>query len=607
MHTTKNADPRTPGQAGLFPPADAAAEELKSKPGHDQEALPSDADNASLEEKNEREVQQHPQEVTASAELGVQKAEAAALVWTKKTVYCTYAWIWFCFFMLAFQQAILFNVTATAYADFASAPAIATASILSNIIGGVLKLPIAKTLNIWGRAEGYLVFFGVYLLGMVILASSGGPDSYAAGYVFYWIGYDAIYLILDIFVADTSGLQNRAFAFSFVSTPFICTAFTGPLAAQAFLRHSTWRWAIGCFAIIQPFVFVPLAVVFKFYQKKAERLGIYKHQPSGRTALQSVVHYLHEFDVVGAVILMAAFVLFLLPFSLVSYGRATYDSATFIAMVVAGVVLFPVFAAWEKWFARTHFIRWELFRQRTVLGACCMSALSYFSFYSWDLNFYSFVLVVYNLGYSDTGYMTQIYNVGSCFWGVVFGLWVKYTKHFKWTVLGFGLPLMILGAGLMIHFRGQDADIGYIIMCQIFIAFGGGTIVIGNSMAVMAASDRDGVPMMLAVLNLFASIGGAIGDAVSVAIYSSTFPEALRSRIPQDMADQVDKIYLGGYLAQVTYPVGSPTRDAINYAWGQSQRYGSISATAILALGIPAVAIWKNYRVDKKQNKGTVI
>lgn len=91
MHTTKNADPRTPGQAGLFPPADAA-EELKSKPGHDQEAFPSDADNASLEEKNEREVQQHPQEVTASAELGVQKAEAAALVWTKKTVYCTYAW-----------------------------------------------------------------------------------------------------------------------------------------------------------------------------------------------------------------------------------------------------------------------------------------------------------------------------------------------------------------------------------------------------------------------------------------------------------------------------------------------------------------------------------
>ncbi|OAA40285.1 Major facilitator superfamily domain, general substrate transporter [Metarhizium rileyi] len=606
MHVTKNADPRTPGQAGLFPSVDAA-EEKPIPPPQDTEDFSGGSDNLSLEEKNEREVQKHPQQVTANAELGVQKAEAAALVWTKKILYCTYAWIWLCFFMLALQQAILFNVTATAYADFSTAPAIATASILSNIIGGVLKLPIAKTLNIWGRAEGYLVFFGVYVLGIIILASSSGPDSYAAGYVFYWIGYDAIYLILDIFVADTSGLRNRAFAFAFVSTPFICTAFTGPLAAQAFLRNSTWRWAIGCFAIIQPFVFVPLAIVFKFYQKKAERLGIYKNQSSGRTALQSVVHYLHEFDVVGALILIAAFVLFLLPFSLVSYGRATYGSATFIAMVIIGILLFPVFAAWEKWFARTHFIRWELLKQRTVLGACCMAALSFFSFYSWDLYFYSFVLVVYNLNFSDTGYMTQIYNVGSCFWGVVFGIWVKYTKHFKWTVFFFGLPLMILGAGLMIHFRGQEADIGYIIMCQIFIAFGGGTIVIGNSMAVMAASDRDGVPMLLAILSLFASIGGAIGDAVSVAIYSNTFPEALRSRLPAEMAGQVDLIYLGGYLTQIKYPVGSPTRDAINYAWGQSQRYGAISATAILVLGIPSIAIWKNYRVDKKQNKGTVI
>jgi hypothetical protein len=42
---------------------------------------------------------------------------------------------------------------------------------------------------------------------------------------------------------------------------------------------------------------------------------------------------------------MAAFVLFLLPFSLVSYGRASYGSGTFIAMVVTGFLLFFGFAA----------------------------------------------------------------------------------------------------------------------------------------------------------------------------------------------------------------------------------------------------------------------
>ena len=52
-------------------------------------------------------------------------------------------------------------------------------------------------------------------------------------------------------------------------------------------------------------------------------------------------------------------------------------------MIVIGVLLFPVFAAWEKWFARKHFVRWELLKERTVIGACVLSAVSYYSFYSW--------------------------------------------------------------------------------------------------------------------------------------------------------------------------------------------------------------------------------
>lgn len=198
--------------------------------------------------------------------------------------------------MLALQQSIASNVFYYAYSSFDSAPQISTANILATIIGGVLKLPIAKSLNIWGRTEGFVFFVGIYLLGMIIIAASNGPNAYAAGYVFYWIGYDAIYLILDVFIADTSGLRNRAFAFAFSSTPFICTAFTGSLAAESFIRMTTWRWAIGAFCLIMPVVFLPLAVVFKFYQIKAEKMGLFKREASGRTWLQSLIHYIHEFD-----------------------------------------------------------------------------------------------------------------------------------------------------------------------------------------------------------------------------------------------------------------------------------------------------------------------
>lgn len=52
----------------------------------------SDTDTLSLEARNEREVEQHPDQITKQAEAGTQKVEAAALVWSKTTVWCIYAW-----------------------------------------------------------------------------------------------------------------------------------------------------------------------------------------------------------------------------------------------------------------------------------------------------------------------------------------------------------------------------------------------------------------------------------------------------------------------------------------------------------------------------------
>lgn len=601
-----NTDAVTSTEHEASPTGDDKKERDVEQPGVPESDI-NLSSRASLEEINEKQIQADPDHVTANAALGVQKAEAAALVWPKWALYATYGWIWVCFFMLALQQGTTSIFNLNAYANFTAAPQIETANILATIVGGVIKLPIAKLLNIWGRAEGFFFFVCVYLVGMIVIATSNGPDAYAAGYVIYWVGYDAIYLILDVFVADTSGLRNRAFAFAFVGTPFICTAFTAPLAAQSFLNHTTWRWGYGAFTIVMFFVFTPLALVFKFYSLKAEKLGLFKREKSGRSFGQSFIHYCHEFDVVGCAILMAAFILFLLPFSLEQYGYAGYSSAKFIAMIVIGACLFPVFYVWERYFARHHFIRWELFRSRTVTGACCLSAILYFSFYSWDLYYQYFVMVVYDLDVAMAGYMGQIYNVGSTFWGVVFGIWVRQTRHFKYTALFFGLPLMMLGAGLMIHFRGADQGIGYLVMCQIFIAFAGGTLVISQDMAVMAASDRDGVPMMLSLIGLASNIGGAIGFAVTGAIYNNTFPQALLRALPAEAKADYLTIFNGGYLTQLTYPVGGAIRTAIDSAWGYYQKQSCIAATAILVLAIPCIAVWKNYNVDKKQNKGVLI
>lgn len=72
---------------------DEDAEKGGQHPGAAADKYDSDSTDAkSLEAQNEREVQQHPDQITANAHIGIQKAEAAALVWGKPALIFIYAW-----------------------------------------------------------------------------------------------------------------------------------------------------------------------------------------------------------------------------------------------------------------------------------------------------------------------------------------------------------------------------------------------------------------------------------------------------------------------------------------------------------------------------------
>ena len=106
--------------------------------------------------------------------------------------------------------------------------------------------------------------------------------------------------ILDVFMADTSSLKNRALVFAFSNTPYIATTFIGPRAAQSFLRTSGWPWGFGAFAIITPFTALPIIAILWGNQRKAIREGLLIRQKSGRTFVESVNFYFWEFDSITA-------------------------------------------------------------------------------------------------------------------------------------------------------------------------------------------------------------------------------------------------------------------------------------------------------------------
>ncbi|KKY14248.1 putative siderophore iron transporter [Diplodia seriata] len=354
-------------------------------------------------------------------QAGVKEVEAITQTWTRKAILMV-------FFMDSLEQQISNSLLPYVYSDFKAHSLVTTASIMSSIIGAVVKLPIAKMIDIWGRPQGYVAMIITATIGLILLAVCKNVETYAAAQVFYWVGFNGIGYVLDVFIADTSALRNRGLIFAFTTTPYIATTFAGPSAAETFLARGPegWRWGYGVFTIVIPVVTTPVALIFLINRKKAVNEGKIEErswwEDDKRGFLESLRYYFVEFDVIGMVLLCAGFALLILPLTLAAYQMNQWRSASIICMLIFGGLSLAGFYVWEKWWAPVRFLPFHLLTDRTILGACCCSSVVFVAYYCWDYYFTSYLQVVHKLDVSKAGYVGNIYNVGSCFWAVIVGL-----------------------------------------------------------------------------------------------------------------------------------------------------------------------------------------
>lgn len=414
--------------------------------------------------------------------------------------------------------------------------------------------------------------------------------------------------IINVFVSDTTHVKNRGLMFAWVFSPYIITAWVNGRLSSAFLYGPGYRWCYGAFAVIMPFISMSLWVLLFINYRKAKKMGVLPERPpSGRTKWQSCKHYFIEFDIAGLLILCTGLALFLLAFNIYSYQTEGWKAPIIICFLVIGFLLIVGFCFWEKYVAPVTFIPFEILKDRTCLGAFVMAGSVFISFYLWDSYFYAFLLVVQNLDVTNASYVTNTYNVGSCFFSFMVGWAIRATGRVKWIAVFFAVPVTILGAGLMIAFREPDSKLGYIIMCQIFIALAGGGITITEQVAALAATSHQYIAVVLAIENMFSSVGGAIGSSIAVAIWTGVFPKKLAAYLPAEEQGNLTAIY-GSTTIQLEYPIGSPTRDAIIRSYGETQKLMLIAATAVLIIPWVAAFCWRDINVKKvKQTKGNVI
>ena len=138
---------------------------------------------------------------------------------------------------------------------------------------------MAKIANVFGRLEAFSISVFLYVIGYIQMAGSNNVKTFASAQIFYSAGSTGLQILIQIFVADTSDLLNRALFSSLPDVPFLITVWVGPPIANSVLAHTTWRWGYGLWTIVLPAAFMPLALALFLNMRKAARLHLLPPSP----------------------------------------------------------------------------------------------------------------------------------------------------------------------------------------------------------------------------------------------------------------------------------------------------------------------------------------
>ncbi|RMD41086.1 hypothetical protein DV735_g4059, partial [Chaetothyriales sp. CBS 134920] len=588
-------------------PTDAAAVSAEL-PDHDNSKIESAAEAGAAANRapSSNEDTKPEDELPAEdAQRGVQNAEAITLTWSKPTLIAVFVLMFLLYFVNGMQSSILYNLIPFVTSDFELHSLLTVIYIVANAISAAVYIPLAKILDLWGRAEGFLFMLILAELGLILMAACQGLSMFCAAYTFWTVGFGGMTYCIDVITADASKLRNRALAYAFTSSPYIITAFAGPKASDEFYNNLNWRWGFGTFAIILPFVATPLFVIFKINLHKAGKRGILPPRTSNRTLAQGIVHYADEFDALGVFLFAAGLTIFLLPFSLADSAPKGWSTGYIIAMIVLGFVLLVAFGLYESLVARKPFLNAQLLANRTVFAACLLNVTYMISYYCWNSYYTSFLQVVNNLTIETAGYVASTFDVVSGILLLAVGFTIRRTGYFKW-LLYIAVPLYTFGQGMMIYFRKPNTSIGYLVMCQIFISIGGSIFISIEQLAILAASDHQHVAAVLALLYVVGNVAASIGNTISATIWTNTFEKALERYLPEEALPDLETIY-SDLETQLSYPWGSPTRIGIQKAYGYAQERMLATGTAFMIFAFLAIVLIKNYNVKTlRQTKGNV-
>ncbi|KAE8376012.1 major facilitator superfamily domain-containing protein [Aspergillus bertholletiae] len=478
-----------------------------------------------------------------------------------------------------------------------------TISVLRSVIAAAAQPTAAKIADVFGRVE--LIFISVvfYTIGTIVEACADNVQTFCAGAVLYQVGYTSIILLVEVLVADVTSLRSRLL-FSYIpATPFLINTWVSGNITDAVLAVTSWNWGIAMFAIIFPVCTLPLFATMLFGHYKARKIETYQHPirllGTGKF-LKELFWYL---DVVGILLLVAVLALILVPFTIAGAAAEQWKTAKILAPLIIGIFCLPLFVIWERSYARFPMVPFKLLKDRAVWGALGIATMLNLAWVLQGTYLFTVLQVSFDQSVLSATRISSLYSFTSVITGCILGAIIIKVKQLKPFIVA-GTLLFAVAFGILIKFRGGTGGSSYsgIIGGEILLGIAGGMFPYPAQASIQAATKHEHVAVITGLYLATYNIGSAIGGTISGAIWRQRMEKELTKHLGNANSTLTELAFGRPFDFIVSYPVGTPEREAVIFAYREVQRLLCITG---ICLTVPLIAFSlciRNPKLTKDQS-----
>ncbi|KAK0546824.1 hypothetical protein OC846_004354 [Tilletia horrida] len=481
-----------------------------------------------------------------------------------------------------------------------------TLQVIQQVMIAVVKFPIAKLADVFGRAQGYVLSVFFYIIGFIILASSENVKTTAAGCVFYAIGNTGVQIMQQIVIADWTPARWRGAAIGLVSLPYVVNFAVAPRIVKRLvntedLSSDSWRWLAGIFPIIFPIVTAPVIFTLALNQTRARQQGLVPRHPYFQMGFrQAVWAFCVDIDLFGLLLICAGFLLLLIPIKLQANTPNGWGEGSIIAMLTVGGACIAALTPYEYFLAPKPILKQRFVLQKDVVFPALIGFFDFVSFYlSWT-SAYTWVYLSHGWTLDDASYFSNTQSLCLTVFGIAAGFVSAATRRFKWQMV-VGAVIRLVGLGLMIRYRSLQATNVQLVFPQVLQGLGGGILGVILQVSAQVAVPHQDVAMVTAFVLLAAELGGAVGSAIVSAVQVDYFPQRVDFYLP-NLDSTVRNTLVESPFAAAAYPLGSEIRTGVSQAYTDFIHRLLIVAIVIAALPIILSTLLTDRKLTDTQN-----